>query len=110
MGRSKKENEQETPIVSSSPLRSSTIAGMENELIMMAYEETARRIRDHKASSPELVHFLKMGSENERLVREKLEAENNKLRAQAEAIQSVKTSEETIQRAIEALTEYSGNV
>ena len=58
-----------------SQLTASTPEGRENEMIMLAYQEVERRIRDHTATSQELCHFLKMGSEKERLEREKLEVE-----------------------------------
>ena len=81
---------------------------IENEMIALAYREVEYRIRTHKASSQELVHFLKMGSEKERLEREKLEAENNLQRAKTEAIEASKNSEELYNNAINAMKLYSG--
>ena len=48
-------------------LTSSTAEGRENELISMAYDLVAQRLKDGTATSAETVHFLKMGSAKERL-------------------------------------------
>lgn len=92
-----------------SQLTASTPEGRENEMIMLAYHEVERRIRNHEATSQELVHFLKMGSEKERLEREKLEVEMELQRVKAEAIESGKHMEELYQDAIAAMKLYSGS-
>ena len=74
-----------------SQLTASTPEGRENEMIMLAYQEVERRIRDHTATSQELCHFLKMGSEKERLEREKLEVEMELQRVRADSIESALT-------------------
>ena len=94
---------QTTPI-----LMSSTPEGRENELIDMAYNEVARRIANHEATSAELVHFLKMGSEKERLERSKIEAEMELHRVKADAIIEAKYMESIAKEAIEAFKRYSG--
>ncbi len=91
-----------------SQLTGSSPEAIENEMIALAYKEVEYRIRNHQASSQELVHFLKMGSEKERLEREKLEAENNLQRAKTEAIEASKHSEELYNNAINAMKLYSG--
>lgn len=78
-------------------------------MIALAYLEVERRIRNHEASSQELVHFLKMGSEKERLEREKLEVEMELQRVKADAIESGKHMEELYKNAIEAMKQYSGS-
>ena len=93
-----------------SQLTASTPEGRENEMIMLAYQETERRIRNHTATSQELVHFLKMGSEKERLEREKLEVEMELQRVKAEAIESSKHMEELYNNAIAAMKLYSGGM
>lgn len=94
---------QSTPI-----LVASTPEGRENELIDMAYNEVARRIANHEATSAELVHFLKMGSEKERLERSKLEAEMELQRVKAEAIVEGRSMESIAADAMEAMKRYSG--
>lgn len=91
-----------------SQLTASTPEGRENEMIMLAYQEVERRIRDHTATSQELCHFLKMGSEKERLEREKLEVEMELQRVKADSIESGKHMEELYNNAIAAMKLYSG--
>ena len=91
-----------------SQLTASTPEGRENEMIMLAYQEVERRIRDHTATSQELCHFLKMGSEKERLEREKLEVEMELQRVRANSIESGKYMEELYNNAIAAMKLYSG--
>ena len=91
-----------------SQLTASTPEGRENEMIMLAYQEVERRIRDHTATSQELCHFLKMGSEKERLEREKLEVEMELQRVRADSIESGKYMEELYNNAIAAMKLYSG--
>lgn len=91
-----------------SQLTASTPEGRENEMIMLAYQEVERRIRDHTATSQELCHFLKMGSEKERLEREKLEVEMELQRVRADSIESGKHMEELYNNAIAAMKMYSG--
>lgn len=92
-----------------SQLTASTPEGRENEMIMLAYQEVERRIRDHTATSQELCHFLKMGSEKERLEREKLEVEMELQRVRADSIESGKHMEELYNNAIAAMKMYSGS-
>lgn len=92
-----------------SQLTASTPEGRENEMIMLAYQEVERRIRNHEATSQELVHFLRMGSEKERLEREKLEVEMELQRVKADAIESGKHMEELYNNAIAAMKLYSGS-
>lgn len=92
-----------------SQLTASTPEGRENEMIMLAYQEVERRIRDHTATSQELCHFLKIGSERERLEREKLEVEMELQRVKAEAIESGRHMEELYNNAIAAMKLYSGS-
>ena len=89
-------------------LTASTSEGRENELINMAYEEVARRIANHEATSAELVHFLKMGSERERLEREDKEAEMELKRAKTIALEEGRSMEAIAKEAIEAFKAYSG--
>ena len=106
--RSNKEISSENQEEFVSQLTASTPEGRENEMIMLAYQEVERRIRDHTATSQELCHFLKMGSEKERLEREKLEVEMELQRVRADSIESGKHMEELYNNAIAAMKMYSG--
>lgn len=91
-----------------SQLTGTSPEAIENEMIALAIREVEYRIRNHTASSQELVHYLKMGSEKERLEREKLEAEVELQKVKAAAIESGKHMEELYSSAIEAMKLYSG--
>lgn len=96
------------PVQTTVYLTASTPEGRENELVDMAYNEVARRIANHQATSAELVHFLKMGSEKERLERAKLEAEMELQRAKTVAIEEGRSMEAIAKEAMDAFKRYSG--
>lgn len=79
----------------------------ENQLIALAYDAVEARIRNGTASAAEYVHFLKAGSIKQREEMEKLQKENELLRAKTIAIESEKTKEELYRKAIEAMRSYA---
>ena len=81
----------------------------ENQMISLAMDLVEQRLRDGSATSQETTHFLKLGSEKERLEREKLAEENKLLKAKTEALQSQKKTEELFEEAIRAMRSYSGH-
>lgn len=85
-----------------------TIEGQENHLISLANNLVEQRLRDGTASSQEVTHFLKLGSRKEVLEREKLEKENELLRAKTESLQSQKRVEELYSEALTAMRRYAG--
>lgn len=91
-----------------SQLTGTSPEAIENEMIALAIQEIEYRIRHHQASSAELVHYAKLGTETARLEREKLEAEVELQRVKAAAIESGKHMEELYSNAIEAMKLYSG--
>jgi uncharacterized protein YcaQ len=80
----------------------------ENQMIALAMDRAEERLKDGSATSQEIVHFLKLGSSREKAEREKLERENEVLRAKAEAYQSAKNIEELYANAIDSMRLYSG--
>ena len=80
----------------------------ELQLVSMSMDEAEYLIRNHKASSQVITHFLKLGSTLAELEKEKLIAENQVLKAKAELIKSTKASEELYTKALEAMRNYSG--
>lgn len=86
-----------------------TEEGRENQLIALAADEVEYRIRNHTASSQELVHFLRLGSTKSKLELEKLRKENELLVAKTQALQSAKHSEELFAAAMQAFGIYTGN-
>lgn len=80
----------------------------ENQMISLAMDLVEQRLLNGTASSQETTHFLKLGSAKEKLEREKLEKENELLKAKTESIQSEKRIEELYKNAIKAMRTYSG--
>lgn len=80
----------------------------ENQLIAAAVDLAEKQILAGTASPSVITHFLRLASGRERLEREKLERENEVLRAKAEALESNRRTEELYSQAIEAMRSYSG--
>lgn len=81
----------------------------ENQMIALAMDLVEQRLLNGTASSQETTHFLKLGTAKEKLERERLEKENELLKAKTEAIQSGQRVEELYKDAIRAMKKYSGN-
>lgn len=88
----------------------STAEGREAQLIALATSLAEEQLRNGTASSQVITHFLKLGTEKEKLERQKLEMETKKLEAQAEALKSAKKMEELYDQAIKAFGIYSGRL
>ena len=82
----------------------------ENQLISEAVDLAEEQIINGTASSQVITHFLKLGSMKERLEREKLQNENELLKAKVKNLESAERSEEMYRKVINAMREYSGNV
>lgn len=80
----------------------------ENELIAAAVNLAEKQLLEGTASPSVITHFLRLASGREQLEREKLERENEVLRAKAEALESNRRTEELYAEAIEAMRRYSG--
>ena len=80
----------------------------EKRLVSMSYQLVEQRLRDGTASSQETTHFLKLGSEKERLERERLEEENKLLRAKTDSLAAQKQSDKLFRDAIQAFKGYAG--
>lgn len=81
----------------------------ENQMIELAMDLAKQRMINGTASSQEIVHFLRLGSTRERLEREILEKQKEKLEAQTDNFRSSAHSEELYSKAIEAMSRYSGH-
>lgn len=103
----RKKAEDGTPIPSR-PV-ATTPEGRENQLIAAAYDLAEERILNKTASAQEITHFLKMGSQKERLEREILAEQRKLVTAKTESLASAKRMEEYYQQAIEAMKRYSGH-
>lgn len=80
----------------------------ENQLISLAVDLAEKQLSEGTASSQVITHYLRLGTTKERLEKEKLEKENELLKAKTEAIQSAKKVEELYEQALNAMKTYSG--
>lgn len=81
----------------------------EQQMISYAVDLAEQQLIDGTASSQVITHYLKLATVKERLERERLEHENELLKAKTEALQSAKRVEELYADAITAMRKYSGN-
>lgn len=80
----------------------------ENQLISLAMDRAEEKLLNGTASSQLITHFLKLGSERERLEREKLEKENELLKAKTQTLRDNADMKEMYEKAIEAMRKYGG--
>lgn len=80
----------------------------ENRLISLATELAERQLREGTASAAVITQILKLGSSRERLEQQRLYYENELLIAKREAMESQKSAEELMKKAIAAFRSYSG--
>jgi hypothetical protein len=80
----------------------------ENQLIAASYDLAEKQIEDGTASAQIITHFLKMGTQRERLERAKIEQENLVLKAKIDAMASSARVEEMYGKALSAMRAYSG--
>lgn len=88
---------------------STTPEGRENQMIALAYDLVEQRLRDGTASASETVAILKLGTQRERLEREKLQEEVKLTKAKTENIERSEHFEELLTEAMSAFKRYSGN-
>lgn len=87
-----------------------TAAAREQEMISLAMDLTERQLRDGTISSQTQSLLVKSGLGRERLERQRLEQENIKLRAQVEQIKNESQSNELLQKVLDSMRVYSGQV
>ena len=81
----------------------------DNQMIALAVDCAEEQLRNGTASSQVITYYLKLGSQKERLERERLIEENKLLRAKTEALESAKRVEELYENAINAMKRYNGH-
>ena len=81
----------------------------ENQMISYAMDLAEQQILDGTASSQVITHFLKLGTEKERLEREKLKQENELQKTKTHAMESSEEMKQMYEEAIKAMRTYSGN-
>lgn len=80
----------------------------EDQLISLAIDLAEKKLLDGSASNQVITHYLKLGSTRERLEKEKLQKENELLRAKTESYHSMKNVEELYKNALHAIKVYKG--
>ena len=80
----------------------------ENQMISLAVDFAEKQLMEGTASSQVITHYLKLATTRERLEKEKLERENELLKAKTEAMESQKRIEELYSEALNAMRNYSG--
>ena len=85
-----------------------TPEGREEQLISLAIDLAEKQLEEGTASAQVITHYLKLASTRERLEKEKLERENELLKAKTESLKSMAKVEELYSEAIAAMRTYSG--
>lgn len=86
----------------------STIEGRENQLIALAVDEAERLLRERKASSQIITHYLNLATVKAHKELEMLELQKELVKAKTENIRADKEREEMYLKAIAAMKDYSG--
>lgn len=86
-----------------------SLENREQQLAGYAHDLAEKQLLDGTASSQVITYYLKLGSSTARLEKEKLERENELLRAKVESLQASARSEELFEKAIAAMRRYSGH-
>lgn len=87
-----------------------SVEARELQLEALAMDEAERQLREGTASSQVITHFLKLGSTRERLEKEKLQLENELVKAKTESLKAQEHADELFANAIKAMKRYSGTV
>lgn len=81
----------------------------EKVLIELAMDAVEERIKSGKASASEYVHFLKLGTEQAKLEREKLRNENKLLEAKTFSIEQSADLQAKFDKAMQMFSVYHGD-
>jgi hypothetical protein len=80
----------------------------ENQMIALAVDLAEKQLLKGTASSQVVTHYLKLATTKERLEKQMLEEKVKLVKAQTDAIQSQKKTEELYKNALNAMRSYSG--
>lgn len=103
----KKETQQKQPTKKIRP--ATTPEARENQLIALAVDLAEKQLLEGTASSQVITHYLKLGTQKEKLEREILESKKELMKAQTENLQAAKKMEELYANAIKAMQHYGGH-
>jgi hypothetical protein len=77
-------------------------------MIDLADALAERQLRDGTASAQVITHYLRLGSSRGRIEQQKLELENELIKAKTEQLAAMQRSEEMFAEAIKAMSMYQG--
>ena len=80
----------------------------ENQMISLAMDLARKQLIEGTASSQVITHYLKLGTERERLERLNLEKEIMLKSAKTDAIENAAKMDELYEKALTAFTDYKG--
>lgn len=80
----------------------------ESQLISLAVDLAEKQLLEGTASSQVITHYLKLGTQKERIEREILEKQKELIEAKTQNLQSAKRIEELYTNALNAMRSYSG--
>lgn len=96
-------------VLSSKKIRPAlTPEARENQLVSLAVDLAEKQLIEGTASSQVITHYLKLGTMKHKAEMEKLERENELLKAKTESLQSAKKIEALYEEALSAMKSYSG--
>lgn len=77
-------------------------------MIAAATDLAEKQILEGSASAQVITHYLKLGTERERLERQRIEHENELLKAKVDSLASAQRIEEMYGKALNAMRSYAG--
>lgn len=89
--------------------RALTPEARENQMIALAMDLVESRLLDGTATSQETTHFLKLATVKYKQELQKLEQENELMKAKKKALESSEDIKKLYAEAIVAMKKYSGN-
>lgn len=98
----------QSPLESANTRSALTPEAEERQMISLAIDRAKQQLIDGTASAQVIVHFLKLGATTAQLEKEKLERENELLKAKADSLKAEEKREELYTNAINAMRDYSG--
>lgn len=80
----------------------------ERQMISLAEKLARRQLEEGTASAQVITHYLKLGSQREKLEISRLKEENKLLRAKTNKVESEKNAGIMYEKAIKAMRSYAG--
>ena len=85
-----------------------TEAGREKQMVALAVDLAEKQLREGTASAQVITHYLKLGTEKEKLERDILRKQKDLIAEKTNALKSASHMEEMYAKAIEAMKVYGG--